>query len=151
MLTLWNTLPALDRVFDDVMRDSFRGFASPQIFGNGLEVHATNDKLALELDLPGVKAQDISVEIEGDALRIRGERKGRHDETGKRSGVFSWAYQLPNGYDTDAMQASLEDGILTVEIPRHPKAMARKVPILTNTAEAKEAKQLGSSNETKTA
>lgn len=148
MLTLFNTLPVLDRVFDDVMRDSFRGFASPQIFGNGLEVHATNDKLALELDLPGVKAQDISVEVEGDVLRIRGERKGRQADAGKRSGVFSWAYQLPDGYDTDALQASLNDGVLTVEIPRHPKAMARKIPILTNNTDAK---QLGSSSETKTA
>lgn len=148
MLTLFNTLPVLDRVFDDVMRDSFRGFASPQVFGNGLDVQATNEKLALELDLPGVKAQDVSVEIEGDVLRIRGERKGRHGETGKRAGVFSWAYQIPTGYDTESMQASLNDGVLSIEIPRHPKAMPRKVPILSSSGESK---QLGSSNETKTA
>jgi len=147
MLTLFNTLPVLDRVFDDVMRDSFRGFASPQVFGNGLDIRATNEKLALELDLPGVKAQDVSVEIEGDILRIRGERKGRNGESGKRAGVFSWAYQIPTGYDTESMQASLNDGVLAIEIPRHPKAMARKVPILSSSGESK---QLGSSTETKT-
>lgn len=142
MLTLFHSLPVLDRVFDDVMRDSFRGFASPEMFGHGLDVRATDEKLALEIDLPGVKAEDVSVEIEGDVLRIRGERKSRHDAAGKRSGTFAWAYKLPNGYDTEAMSASLADGVLAIEIPRHPKAMARKVPILTNKAEPK---QLGSS------
>lgn len=147
MFTLFNTLPVLDRVFDDVMRDSFRGYASPQLFGNGLEVRQLNDKLALELDLPGVKAENLSVEIEGDVLHIRGERKTRHGESDPR-GTFAWAYKLPQGYDTEAMRATLSEGVLAIEIPRHPKAMARKVPILTQSPEPK---QLNASDEPKQA
>lgn len=145
MLTLFNTLPVLDRVFDDVMRDSFRGFASPEVFGHGLDVRTTNDKLTLDIDLPGVKPEDVAVEIEGDVLRIRGERKARAGDEGKRSGTFAWAYKLPNGYDTEGLRASLADGVLSIELPRHPKAMARKIPILGQSAEPK---QLGSSDGT---
>jgi HSP20 family protein len=145
MLSLFNTLPALDRVFDDMMRTS-SAFPSPQMFGRSVEAHALEDRLSIEFEIPGVKAEDLSVEIEANVLRVRGERKPRNGESTGRMGTYSWAYALPEGYDTDAMKASLADGVLTVDIPRHPKTRPRKIQVLSSSPEPKQIVEGGSAS-----
>lgn len=119
MLSLFSTLPTLDRVFDDVMRESFAFAGGPT---PSVEVRTEDSRVVLELDVPGVKPDDLSVEVEGKLLYVSGKRNGMS---------FERAWTLPEGLDTENLKASLDYGVLTIEIPKHPKAMPRKVSILT--------------------
>lgn len=146
MLTLFSTLPTLDRVFDDVMRDTLGRFTSVSAFSPSVDVRTDDDRMMFYLDVPGVKPDDLSVEVEGRFLKVSGERKFEGDDKGQsiygRSyGSFNWSWTLPDGMDTENLKASLDSGVLTIEIPKHPKAKPRKIQILASGQQA--SKQLG--------
>ena len=79
----------------------------------------------VEADLPGVKKEDISVDTKDNILTISGERK--HKEEVKKDdyyklessyGKFQRSFTLPEGVDTENIQASCENGVLEVTIPK---------------------------------
>jgi HSP20 family protein len=150
MLSLFSTLPTLDRVFDDVMRESFGTFTSVAAFSPSVDVRTDEDRMAFYLDVPGVKQEDLSVEVEGRVLKVHGERKFEGDDKGQtvygRSyGSFDWSWALPEGMDVENLKASLDSGVLTIDIPKHPKAKPRKIPILASGQQ--QHKQLSEKNE----
>lgn len=151
MLSLLSTLPALEQVFDDVMRDSFGTFTTAGTFTPTVDVQTDDDRMLFMLDVPGCKPDDLTVEIEGTALRVRGERKFEggakgHAVFGRRYGAFDWSWSLPDGLDTENMKASLDSGVLQVEIPKHPKAKPRRIPIASGAANG-DAKQITESSQ----
>ena len=91
----------------------------------------------VHVELPGVKIEDIHVEVERGVLNIRGERKFSTDETVRKSyrrveqsyGSFSRAFSLPDNVDTDAITADLTAGILDVRIPKKQSASPRKIAV----------------------
>lgn len=97
---------------------------------------AENDEFfILTCDLPGVSREDLAIELEGTRLTITGERKGL-PKAGSvaRSGRIHLAFTLPDGIEQDQIQATLENGVLTLSIPK-PKA-AKPVRIRIGGAEA---------------
>jgi HSP20 family protein len=92
---------------------------SPQI-----EVVERDDTLLVRADLPGVKREDVEVNVENDVLTIRGQRRHEHRETeggyrrSERSyGTFYRQIPLPQGVDAGQIEASYEDGVLEVTVP----------------------------------
>ena len=89
-----------------------------------LEVCERNGKLLVQMDLPGVRREDVDIDIEPDALVIQGHRHQQNENRGQgyyhseRSyGSFYRRVPLPEGIDTDAAQATFRDGVLEVEMP----------------------------------
>lgn len=108
---------------------------SPQV-----EVVEREGMLVVRADLPGVKTPDVSVEIDGRTLTIKGERHAEHEEkneTAYRSersyGGFYRSFRLPERADASRVTAAFKDGVLEVEVPLTPKTdpAARKVDIRT--------------------
>jgi HSP20 family protein len=92
---------------------------SPQI-----EVFEREGDLVVHADLPGVKRDDVEVNVDNDVLTIRGERRQEHRETEggyrrtERSyGTFFRQIPLPEGVDPEQVQASYQDGVLEVVVP----------------------------------
>lgn len=92
---------------------------SPQI-----EVFERDGNLVVYADLPGVRRDDVEVNVDGDVLTIRGERRQEHRETEggyrrtERSyGTFFRQIPLPDGVDPDDVRASYENGVLEVVVP----------------------------------
>ena len=151
MLSLFSTLPALDQVFDDVMRESFGTFTGVGAFNPSVDVQTDDDRMLFVLDVPGCRSGDLSVELVGNELHVRGERKFEGKEKakavyGRRYGTFAWSWSLPDGLDTENMTASLDSGVLRIDIPKHPKAKPRSIPIASGAAMG-EAKQISESSE----
>lgn len=98
--------------------------------GNGRWIPAmdlvdTEDNLVLRADLPGMSDDDLKIEIREGVLTLSGERRAEHDEKGEgfhrveRSfGSFSRSLSLPEGIDPKAVEASFNDGVLEVRIPK---------------------------------
>ena len=137
MLALFDTIPTLDRVFDDVMKDAWNGFATAARFRPAVDVRVSHTEIVFVLDVPGVKADDLEVTVENSVLRVRGARRPDTKENekislGRAYGEFALAYTLPDTIDGDKLAAYLADGVLTIRVPKHPKAQPRKIQIGRN-------------------
>src|SRR5437588_5113809 len=101
-----------------------------------MDVVETEDHFVLRADLPGLAEGDVNIELDDHVLTISGERKAEHEQRDegyyrveRASGSFSRSLTLPEGVDTDAIQAKFESGVLEVRIPKPEQHKPRKVQI----------------------
>jgi HSP20 family protein len=102
------------------------------------DISETDKEFVFKAELPEVKKEDISVEVEGDTLTIKGERKQEKEEkTGKTHrverfyGSFMRSFTLPENVDAKAIAAELKDGVLQVRLPKvaAPEVKTTKVAV----------------------
>lgn len=101
-----------------------------------LDVKETDDNVVVTASVPGVKPEDLTVEINKGVLTIRGESKTEHEETKgtwhlqeRRVGIVHRAIALPAAVYDDEAKAMLADGVLTVTIPKSDRTPARRVEV----------------------
>jgi HSP20 family protein len=133
MLATWNAVSTLDRMFDDVMGSAF-GTATNRTFNPAIDVRASDTEVVLVCDVPGVKQDDLEITLSNHVLTIKGTRPfdSRDNEQvmlGRAYGSFSRSYTLPDALDDEKLVAQLADGVLTIRIPKLPKAQPRKIQI----------------------
>ena len=101
-------------------------------------VSETPEEYRIEAELPGVKQEDVEVNVEGGVLTLKGERREEKEEKKKKYhriescyGSFVRSFTLPNDADEESIQADYKDGLLSVRVPRRaPKeSEARQVEI----------------------
>ncbi|MER3408779.1 MAG: heat-shock protein Hsp20 [Thermoleophilia bacterium] len=136
----WESLLELDQVVDRVRRMLDETFSTivPPALTTGLwsplvDIEETEDAYVVEADLPGVKREDVDVEVIGNELVIRGEVKERERagivrKRARRVGRFEFRATLPD-VDADKIEATLSEGVLTVRAPKVEQAKRRKIPI----------------------
>lgn len=97
------------------------------------EEDETADAYRVRLELPGIPRDQVSVEVEGRELCVRGDLGESGKQTtsylSHRSGSFVYRTSLPGDADSEAVRADLSDGVLTVTVPRSGPAGRRSVPI----------------------
>jgi HSP20 family protein len=98
------------------------------------DVTETDDAYVVEIELPGVKKKDIDISLSGRRLLVTGERK-EEERTGilrrrtRRVGRFRYEVLLPGAVDEDGVQASLEDGVLTLRVPKASTERPRRIEV----------------------
>jgi HSP20 family protein len=130
---------AMDRLFEE----SFvrpRG-AWPTLTGGeqtlALDVYETDDDLVVEASLPGVKPEEVDISIVGNTLIIKGEHEEKHEkqEEGKyysrerRYGAFQRSMSLPVDVNADKAQATFEDGVLKLSLPKAEEAKPKRIEV----------------------
>ncbi len=120
---LQETFERMNRVFN-AMQNVQTAEANVD-FVPAVNTREADDAYYLEVDLPGVKKENISIDVEDNALRISGERKlqeERKDEDFYRVesvyGKFERVFSLPEDVDADKIEAEMEDGVLQIKIPK---------------------------------
>ena len=101
------------------------------------DVVETEREIRVVTEMPGLKRNDIEIDVENNVLTIRGEKreertegeKGRFHLAERRYGTYTRSFVLPRDVDSDAIQATFEDGVLTVVVPKSEKARRRKIQI----------------------
>ena len=115
----------MNRLFDDAARGGLASAGSGATMTPHMDVSETDSGLRLDAELPGVAEKDIEIDLSGDMLTIRAEKRqegsgeceGLH--VGERSfGIFQRSLRLPFPVDADQVQARLENGVLSVNLPR---------------------------------
>lgn len=134
MLTAWDAVSTLDRMFDDVMGSAFGTATNSRTFDPAIDVRASENEVVFICDVPGVKQEDLEVTLENHVLTIKGARrfdsKDNEQVVLRRAyGSFSRSFTLPDTLDEENLSAGLAEGVLTVRIPKHPKAKPRKIQI----------------------
>jgi len=124
----------MNRLFEESL-----GRARPReaaLLGGGwaplADVYETAEAYLIQLELPGLKRDDVEIQVDVDALVVRGERKleGLRPESFHRMersyGYFSRSFRLPEHVEPDRVRAEFQDGILRLEVPKaRPRATGR--------------------------
>jgi HSP20 family protein len=105
----------------------------PAVWVPPVDVEETEDAWIVEAELPGVRKKDVDVRVDDGELVIEGEivereRKGILRRRTRRAGRFEYRVALP-GLDTDAIDAHLDKGVLTVRVPKSDRDRSRRVDI----------------------
>lgn len=112
---------------------------APEVAGTWkppVDVYETNDALVLQVELPGVSKDAVNVELHEHTLRLSGERTRKASVTGGqyhreegRYGAFQRAFRMPTIVDEAKIQATYQNGILALRLPKHAKATPQGIPI----------------------
>ena len=108
-----------------------------------IEVFEREDKFVVKAEIPGMKEEDIDVSVVGDTLTIKGERKAESEVKEEdyycceRSfGSFSRSISVPSNVDADKIEASYDDGVLEVNLPKVPEVKPKKISVSAKQEEA---------------
>lgn len=124
------------RRFDTVFDDQWAG--RPETYGKRMaaDVYRESDDYFVDIDLPGVSLEDIDIEVEKNTLTVSATRPVRESEDremimrGRPFGSFVRRFFLSDGLDVESIQASLDKGVLTLQIPVADESKARKIEVL---------------------
>lgn len=101
-----------------------------------VDLDETDQAYVMSIELPGVRKEDVGVELENGVLTIHGEKKAeREEKTGKRRwiersyGSFQRSFTLPANALAERIEASFRDGILTVTVPKSEAPKAQMIAI----------------------
>jgi HSP20 family protein len=118
----------------------FASEAGPTPFVPPADVIVTDEGVTVVMDVPGLRAENLEIELENDMLTVRGERAYPYGEDGdpqrhewrriERSfGRFERSLRVPAGLSPDQVQASLADGVLTINVPRPQSPQPKRIQI----------------------
>jgi HSP20 family protein len=145
----WEPFTELEMMADRMRRMLDQTFGGMQ-FAQGeerrgwmplVDIEETDDAYTVEADLPGVKREDLNIEVIGNELLVTGEIQEREHQGSvrrqtRRTGRFEYRVMLPDQVDADRIEARLNEGVLTLRVPKSERAQHRKIEIQSGTAEA---------------
>jgi HSP20 family protein len=127
---------AMDRLFDDAftrplsIRDGW-STASPAI-----DMYQTENEVVVKASIPGMKTEDVQINITGDVLTLHGEVKQEEERKDKawhireqRFGSFERSIALPTTVKTDKAEAVFENGVLTITLPKADEVKPKTINI----------------------
>ncbi len=132
---LWNARREMDRMFSGL---GYTGTAEGAPFTIPAEVVETDNEMRFLFEFPGMRAEDINVTVENNVLTVAGERKYEREEGGeqgevhlfeRRYGRFERSFTLPRRVDTGKVDASYDNGVLTVTLPKSEAAKPRRIEV----------------------
>jgi HSP20 family protein len=99
-----------------------------------VDIEEQDDAYVIEAELPGVKREDVNIEVLGNELSITGEIKERERQgvlrrRTRRVGRFEYRVRLPEQVDSENVEANLAEGVLTVRIPKAERAQRRRIEV----------------------
>jgi HSP20 family protein len=141
-ITRWDPFQdvlSLREAMSQLMEESFVQPTAAQggkNFVPALDLSETAEGYLVEAALPGVKPEDVEITVENNVLMIKGETRQEVDEQKRnfhrierRFGTFQRTIGLPTTVKADAIQASLTNGVLRLEIPKAEEVKPRKISV----------------------
>src|SRR5262245_32002021 len=128
---MYQTMGAL---LQDIFGDGLPGRSGRAAWAAPADIEETDDAYLVELDLPGVKAEDVNVELRDNLLCVAGEIKER-ERTGvlrrrsRRVGSFQHVVALPGEVDPNTVDAKLKDGVLSLRIGKSMVSQPRRIEV----------------------
>lgn len=124
--------------FSDVLDEFFNDVVSRRRdrFVPGIDVSETADQFEVTVELPGMKKEDININLENNQLTVSGERKFKNEEKNKKYhrvesqyGEFTRSFMLPDNIDEESIEARYEDGLLHITIDKDEEKVSKKIEI----------------------
>lgn len=138
-LVRWEPFTGLSRVpslFDDFFNETFARTPAPREWYPPVDVLESDNEYLIRAELPGMKKEDINVEVKEGTLVLTGERKSEKPADGvkyrhvERVAAKFWrSFSLPEAIKQDAIEAGYKDGVLEIRVPKAEEAKPRQIPI----------------------
>ncbi|MFS8636977.1 MAG: Hsp20/alpha crystallin family protein [Gemmatimonadota bacterium] len=133
----WDAIRDMREQMDALLRATLRGpDGYVAEFEPAVDITERDDALVLTAELPGMRREDIEVELDNNVLTIRGEKKEEREEKGeerylyeRRFGSFSRSFTLPRTVDPDRISARYERGVLTVTLPKLEESKGKRIEV----------------------
>lgn len=146
VLTRWNPYgdmmnlrEQMDRLFEDTLNllpSTQTRFQTPRIWGLQMDVSETDNAYIVKAAIPGITPDDLDITLTNNVLTIKGEIEADEEQEGEvfhmrelRYGSFSRSLTLPDQVDADAVEANVENGILTVFVPKSEESKPKRIPV----------------------
>lgn len=101
-----------------------------------VDVRETKDNFQIDAEIPGIKRDDVEINIDNHVLTIQGQTKQEKKEEGEEYhrveryyGSFSRSFSLPENVDEEKIEASFKDGLLTLTVPKTEKAKPKSIEV----------------------
>jgi HSP20 family protein len=130
----------MDRLFDSFLREPFGAIDWPRwgdgSFSPAVDVSEDDKELSVRAELPGIDPKDLDVSVVGNQLTLSGEKREStetrekgvyHSET--RYGSFRRTIPLPEGVDTEHVDAQYANGVLTLRLPKTAPAIQKRIEV----------------------
>jgi HSP20 family protein len=126
----------MDRMFDELWEGQGRAGVAPRSWSPAIDVVHENGNLVLRADVPGIKPDEVKIEVQDDILTVSGSHEEKKEEKDKRFlrrerrfGSFARSMTLPTGVDPKQIKAKTHDGVVEVTIPLPKVAQPEKITI----------------------
>lgn len=132
-LTRWNPFQEMERFFQ-----TFDTEEQKTVWRPAVDIKETNDSYLIRADLPGVKAEDISIKLENGLLTLRAERKLEKNETNKDNGYhrieraygsFQRSFWVPDNGNVENISATHKEGVLEITLPKKPETKPKQIEV----------------------
>jgi HSP20 family protein len=148
VMTSWDLFEDLRAAQDEVLRGNrarnfrpgqqYDGSTSAATWAPAVEISERKDAYLVAADLPGVKGGDFEVTFEDGLLTIQGERHTARDSAGEKVhrsercyGAFRRSITLPSHVEADKIEASAQDGVLQILVPKAQEVQAKRIKVRT--------------------
>ena len=128
----------MDRIFGDLRPWRLAPRVNSEIGYFPLDISETDEAFEVEAALPGVKPEDVEVQVHGDTVTIKGNAKEEAEENGKdwlrrerRYGVFARSFTLPTDIDAANASADFENGLLKLRLPKSEASRPKTIKVST--------------------
>jgi HSP20 family protein len=145
LTTSWDLFEDLRAAQDEMLRAaSGRGLrpgqqftsATPMAWAPAVDISERKDAYLVAVELPGVTPDQVEITVEDGLLTIQGERYFAHDSaeekmhrTERHYGAFRRSITLPSHVEADKIEASAQDGVLQILVPKAPDAQAKRIQV----------------------
>ena len=146
VMTGWDLFEDLRAAQDEMLRTArgrgwrpgqqFEGGTSPAAWAPAVDISERKDAYLVAVELPGVKADEVEITFEDGLLTIQGERHFAHDSAEEKMhraercyGAFRRSITLPSHVEADKIEASTQDGVLQILVPKAPDVQAKRIQV----------------------
>ena len=137
MITRWNPfreMRAMNRMFDNAIEYSPLSWETR--WNLALDVAESDESFVVKASLPGIKPDDLEITFSENVLTIKGEieedkelEEVHYHMRERRYGSFSRSIRLPSGIESEKIEASFDDGVLKLHLPKAEEAKPKKIAI----------------------
>jgi len=142
-LAKWDPFHEVDELLDRYSRPSdwpFRGGRDVSVrdadWAPRVDISETDDNFCIKAEVPGIKREDVKINIEDHVLSIHGENEQVKEEEGEQFhrveryyGSFRRSFTLPENVDEEKIEANFKDGLLTLTIPKTEAAKPKSIEV----------------------
>lgn len=131
-------------ILEDQMERMMRGFptwepaAEDFTWAPRVDFADVDGAFVLTAELPGVEPDDVDIEVEGDVMTVRGEKRIEHEQKSehvriaeRHYGSFERSFTLPSSADPEKVDADFHQGVLSLRIEKRPESRGRKIEVKT--------------------
>ena len=129
---------AMDRLFDDAFTRPLSVRDGWTMVSPAIDMYQTDNEVVVKASIPGLKAEDVQINVSSDVLTLKGEVRQEEERQDKawhirehRFGSFERSIALPTDVKSDKAEAMFENGILTITLPKADEVKPRTITVKT--------------------